>query len=80
MPGEDELAEVAAQARFGVQQKVASEASRRRRTKVLAAGGIAVVVAGTLVYAFEKFYDPEARAREQAIAANIERMVEDVVR
>ncbi len=77
MPGEDELAEVAAQARFGVQQNVANEASRRRRSKVLVACAIAVVIAGTLVYAFEKFYDPAARAREKAIAQDIERMAEE---
>ena len=77
MPGEDELAEVAAQARFGVQQKVASEASRRRFSKILVGCAIGVVVAGTLVFAFEKFYDPAARAREKAIAQDIERMAEE---
>jgi TonB family protein len=77
MPGEDELAEVAAQARFGVQQKVASEASRRRVSKILMVSAIVVVVAGTLVFAFEKFYDPAARAREKAIAQDFERMVEE---
>ncbi len=74
--GEDEFAEIAAQARYGVQQKVADEASKRRRQRVFAAGGIAVVVAGAIVFLVQKFYDPEARAREQAIAAEVTRMAE----
>ena len=76
MPGEDELAQVAAQARFGVQQKVSDEASRRRWQRMLKVGGIAIVVAGTLVFAFEKLYDPGARAREKVIAANLAQIVE----
>ena len=75
-PPEDDFAEIAAQARLGVQQKVVDEASRRKRQRLIAAGGIAVVVAGTLVFLIEKFYDPDARAREKAIAAQIERMAE----
>jgi protein TonB len=74
--GEDDFAEVAAQARYGVQQKVADEASKRRRQRVFAAGGIVVVVAGAIVFLVQKFYDPDARAREQAIAAEVTRMAE----
>jgi TonB family protein len=74
--GQDEFAEIAAQARFGVQQKVADDESKRRRQRVFAAGGIAVVVAGAIVFLVQKFYDPEARAREQAIAAEVTRMAE----
>jgi protein TonB len=75
-PSEDDFAEVAAQARFGVQQKAADEAARRKRQRVLAACGIAVVVAGAIVFLIEKFYDPDARARERAIAAEVQRMSE----
>jgi len=46
------------------------------RYLLLAACGIAVAVAGALVFLIEKFYDPEARAREQAIAAEVKRMSE----
>src|SRR5688572_11166744 len=74
--GEDEFAEIAAQARYGVQQKVADEASKRRRQRVFAAGGIAVAVAGAIVFLVQKFYDPDARARKQAIAAEVTRMAE----
>jgi TonB family protein len=74
--GEDDFAEIAAQARYGVQQKVADEASKRRRQRVLATGGIAVVVAGAIVFLVQKFYDPDARARERAIAAEVTRMAE----
>jgi TonB family protein len=75
-PSEDDFAQVAAQARLGVQQKVVDEASRRKRLRLLYACGIAVAVAGALVFLIEKFYDPEARAREQAIAAEVSRMAE----
>ncbi len=75
-PSEDDFAEIAAQARLGVQQKAADEASRRKRTRLLAAGGIAVAVAAALVFLIESFYDPEARARERAIAQEVERMAE----
>jgi TonB family protein len=75
-PSEDDFAQVAAQARLGVQQKVVDEATRRKRLRLLAASGIAVAVAGALVFLIEKFYDPEARAREKAIAAEVSRMAE----
>jgi hypothetical protein len=75
-PTEDDFAQVAAQARLGVQQKVVDEASRRKRQRLLTACGIAAVVAGALVFLIEKFYDPEARAREKAIAAEVTRMAE----
>jgi TonB family protein len=75
-PSEDDFAQVAAQARLGVQQKVVDEASRRKRIRLLTACGIAVVVAAALVFLIEKFYDPEARAREKAIAAEVTRMAE----
>jgi TonB family protein len=73
---EDDFAAVAEQARLGVQQKVVDEASRRRRTRLFVAGGIALAVAGLIVFLIEKFYDPEARAREQAIAQEVQRMAE----
>jgi hypothetical protein len=57
-----------------VQQKAIDEAARRKRQRVFAACGIAVVVAGAIVFLIEKFYDPDARAREQAIAAEVKRM------
>jgi TonB family protein len=73
---EDDFAAVAEQARLGVQQKVVDETSRRRRTRLFVAGGIALAVAGLIVVLIEKFYDPEARAREQAIAQEVQRMAE----
>jgi len=76
LPVEDDFAQVAAQARFGVQQKAASEASRRKRQRILAAGAVAIVVAGAIVFLIEKFYDPAARAREAAIRQQIEQMDE----
>jgi len=76
LPAEDDFAQVAAQARFGVQQKAANEASRRKRQRVFTAGGIAIVVAGAIVFLVEKFYDPAARAREAAIAEQIAQMDE----
>jgi len=75
-PSEDDFAQVAAQARMGVQRKIVDEALRRKRQRLLTAGGVAVAVAGVLVFLIEKFYDPAARAREKAIAADITRMVE----
>ena len=75
-PTEDDFAEVAAQARYGVQQKAVDEAARRKRQRVFAACGIAVAVAGAIVFLIEKFYDPDARVREQAIAAEVKRMSE----
>ena len=77
-PPEDDFASVAAQARLGVQQKVVDEVSRRKRQRLLTACGIAVVVAGSIVFLIEKFYDPTARAREQIIAAEKTRMAEEL--
>jgi len=74
--GDDDFAQVAAQARLGVQRKVVDEASRRKRQRLLAACGIAVAVAAALVFLIEKFYDPEARARAQAIEQEVTRMAE----
>ena len=74
--GEDEFQEIAAQARFGVQQKVVDEAARRKRQRLFAAGGIAMVVAAAIVLLIEKFYDPAARAREAAIATQVQQMAE----
>ena len=75
-PIEDDFAQIAAQARLGVQRKVVDEASRRKKQRLLTACGVAVAVAGAIVFLIEKFYDPEARAREQAIAAEVTRMTE----
>jgi TonB family protein len=72
----EDYAEVAAQARFGVQPKVSDETSRRKRNRVMAACAVALVVASTIVLLIENFYDPQARAREKAIAAQIELMNE----
>jgi TonB family protein len=76
-PPADDFASIAAQARLGVQQKVVDEVSRRKRQRLLTACGIAVVVAGAIVFLIEKFYDPAARAREQIIAAEKTRMSEE---
>ena len=75
-PREDDFAQVAAQARYGVQQNSFDDGSRRKLQRVIAASGIAVVTVGAIVFLFAKFYDPEARAREQAIAAEVTRMAE----
>jgi TonB family protein len=72
----DDFAEVAAQAKFGVQRKTVDEASRRKKRRLITASAAAVVVAGVIVLLIEKFYDPEARAREAAIAAEVSRMAE----
>jgi hypothetical protein len=64
-PAQDDFAEVAAQARSGVQQKTVDDASRRRHMRMIAAGGIAVAVAGVIFLLVRQFYDPEARAREK---------------
>jgi len=74
--GADDFAQVAAQARLGVQRKVVDEASRRKRLRLLTACGIAVTVAAALVFLIEKFYDPEAWARTQAIEQEVARMAE----
>jgi protein TonB len=50
--------------------------SRRRRQRLLTASATAVVVAGVIVFLIEKFYDPDARARDKAIAAEVTRMTE----
>jgi protein TonB len=55
---------------------VVDQATRRKRQRLFTACGIAIVVAGALVFLIEKFYDPAARAREQAIAAEVMRMSE----
>jgi TonB family protein len=75
-PSEDDFAQVAAQARLGVQRNVVDEAWRRKKTRLLTAVGIALVVATALVFLIERFYDPEAWAREKAIKEDISRMVE----
>lgn len=76
LSGDDEFAQISAQARLGVQQKVVDEASRRKRVRLLTACGAAIVVAGGIVFLIEKFYDPEARARETAIAQTTQKMAE----
>jgi TonB family protein len=73
-PADDDFSEIAAQARFGVQQKVVDEAARRKRTRLFTAGGIALVVAVAIVLLIEKFYDPAARARQEAIATQVQQM------
>jgi TonB family protein len=75
-PLEDDFASVAAQARLGVERKVVDEAARRRKQRLIVAGVVSVVVAGVIMALIEKFYDPEARARERAIAAEVSRMAE----
>jgi len=75
-PTEDEFAEIAAQARFGVQQKTVDDAARRKRQRVLVACGITAVVAVAIVMLLEKFYDPAAIARKEAIAQEVARMAE----
>jgi len=76
LPTEDEFAQVAAQARFGVQQKAANDVSRRRRQRIFVAGGISLAAAVVIVMLIERFYDPAASAREAAIAAEVTRMTE----
>jgi TonB family protein len=72
----DDFAQVAEQARLGVQRKVVDEAARRKKQRLITAGAIAAVVAAVIVVLIEKYYDPEARAREKAIAAEVTRMAE----
>ena len=74
--GEDEFAQLAAQAKLGVQQTVVDEAARRKKQRLILACGAAVVVAGAIVFLIEKFYDPEARAREAAIQQTVQKMAE----
>ena len=71
-PAEDDFAQVAAQARYGVRQ----EASRRNRHRIATATGIAVVVGGAILTLLYRYYDPEKREREAAIAAEVTRMAE----
>jgi protein TonB len=71
-PAEDDFAQVAAQARFGVQQ----ETTRRNRQRFMTATGIAVVVGGAILALLYRYYDPEKREREAAIAAEVTRMAE----
>jgi periplasmic protein TonB len=75
-PTDEDFADIASQARLGVQQHTVDDAARRKRIRLFTACGIAVVVTTGLVFALEKFYDPEARAREAAIAASVQRMAE----
>jgi TonB family protein len=74
---EEDFAEVAAQARMGVQRKAVDEVARRKKQRLITAGAVAAGVAGVLVFLIEKFYDPDARAREAAIAAEVTRMTEE---
>jgi TonB family protein len=75
-PTEDDFATVAAQARLGVQRKTVDEAAKRKKQRLITACVAAVAVAAGIVMLIEKFYDPEARARERAIAAEVSRMAE----
>ncbi len=75
-PTADEFADIAAQARYGVQRKVVDEVAKRKKQRLITASAVAVVVAGVIVILIEKFYDPTARAREAAIAAEVTRMAE----
>jgi TonB family protein len=75
-PVENDFAQVAEQARLGVQRKAVDEAGKRKKQRLITAGAVAAAVAGIIVFLIEKFYDPEARAREQAIAAEVSRMAE----
>ena len=73
----DDFAEVAAQARFGVQQKVVDEASRRKRQRIIAACGGRRRGRGHPGGADRKLLRPAMRApAKQAIAAQIELMSE----
>jgi TonB family protein len=72
----DEFEQISAQARLGVQQKSVDDASRRKKQRLLMACGVAVAVAGGIVFLIERFYDPEARAREEAIALSMQQMAE----
>jgi TonB family protein len=73
--GEDEFAQLSAQAKLGVQQTVVDEAAKRKRQRLFMACGAAVVVAAAIVFVIEN-YDPEARAREAAIAQTVQKMAE----
>jgi protein TonB len=73
---DDEFAQISAQAKLGVQQRTVDDAARRKKMRLAVAAGVAIVVAGGIVFLIEKFYDPEARAREAAIAATVQQMAE----
>lgn len=70
---DEDFASIAEQARLGVRQPVIDEHSRLVKKRLLTAGGIAIAVAGIIVLALE-LYDPAARERERAIAAEVNRM------
>jgi protein TonB len=74
-PADEDLASIAEQAKLGVQQKVVDEFSRVVKKRLMTAGGIAIAVAGLIAVALY-FYDPAAKEREQAIAAEVSRMAE----
>jgi protein TonB len=74
-PSEDDFASIAEQAKLGVQNKVVDEHSRLVKKRLLTAGGIAIAVAGLIVLLIE-LYDPAAKEREKAIAAEVHRMAE----
>src|SRR5687767_381487 len=74
-PAEDDFASIAEQAKLGVRQPVVDEHSRLVKKRLLTAAGIAIAVAGLIVLALE-LYDPAAREREKAIAAEVNRMAE----
>ena len=76
-PVEEDFAQISEQARLGVQRKVVDEAALRKRRRLITAGASAVAVAAVLVFLIEKFYDPDARAKEAAIAAEVTRMAEE---
>src|SRR5688572_27534888 len=57
-PGNDDFAQVAAQARFGVQQNTFHDASRRNRQRLIVASAIAVVAPCATLSPFERFDDP----------------------
>jgi protein TonB len=75
-PAEEDFAQISEQARLGVQRKVVDEAAQRKKRRLITAGASAAVVAGVLVFLIEKFYDPDARARAAAIAAQVTQMDE----
>jgi TonB family protein len=76
-PVEEDFAQIAEQARLGVQRKVVDEAALRKRRRLITAGASAVAVAAVLVFLIEQFYDPDARAKAEAIAAEVTRMAQE---
>jgi TonB family protein len=77
-PLDEDFAQIAEQARMGmgVPRKVVDEAARRKKQRLITAVSMAAVVAGIIVFLIEKFYDPAARERERAIAAEVTRLAE----